>query len=319
MPARHPGVTTKVVTAPHGAIAALVALALGGFGIGTTEFASMGLVPEISRSLQISEAQTGYVISAYAVGVVVGAPLLAGLGARYPRRHVLLGLMALVVLGHIASALAQGYPSLLAARFMSGVPHGAYFGVASLVAASLVPPHRKGSAVAGMMLGLTIANIVGVPLTTMIGQSMGWRTAYLTVAVIAVLTVLAIRVLVPSIPADPDAGLRRELGALKRSQVWFALAVATVGCGGMFAVYTYLSPTMTSLAGIAETSVPWVLGTFGVGMTLGTVVGGRLADHSVRIGILTGMIGTAIAMAALPPSPPCRRSSMSSSWALPGR
>ena len=274
-------------------------MALGGFAIGTTEFASMGLLPNISRSLGITEVKTGHLISAYALGVVVGAPLLAGLGARMRRRNLLLGLMAILVAGHLFSAVAPGYSSLLVARFVSALPHGAYFGIAAVVAASLVPPNRRGSAVAGIMLGLTIANVVGVPLTTAIGQAWGWRSAYLLVAVLGSLTLLLVWIFVPTTPVDQHASLRRELSALRSGKIWFLLAIGAIGFGGMFAVYTYISPIMTNLAGIAESTIPWVLMTFGVGSTVGMLIGGRFADRSPTRGIIVGFLTTIVTFAAL--------------------
>ncbi len=292
--------SARLIQAPHGPTAAIMAMAVGGFAIGTTEFASMGLLPEISRSLQITESHTGNLISAYAVGVVIGGPVLAGLGARLPRRLTLLGLMGLLVIGHIASVLAPNYPSLLAARFFSGLPHGAYFGIASLMAASLVPAERRGRAVAGMMLGLTVANVVGVPLTTAIGQIWGWRAAYALVAGIGLLTLILVRIFVPSVAAATRSTIRRELGALRNPRVLFTLAVGAIGFGGMFAVYTYIAPTMTTLAGLAESTIPWVLATFGLGMTIGTLTGGRISDRNVTAGITSGFIATAVTMAAFP-------------------
>ncbi len=267
---------------------AIVSMALGGFAIGTTEFASMGLLPNISRSLGVSEVQTGHLISAYALGVVVGAPILAALGARMERRLLLVALMAVLVGGHVFSAFAPGYGSLMVARFVSALPHGAYFGIAAVVAASLVPPNRRGSAVAGIMLGLTVANVIGVPLTTAIGQALGWRAAYGLVAVLGVLTLVLVLVFVPRVPVPAGATMRSELQVLRNGRMWFTLAIGAIGFGGMFAVYTFIAPIMTNLAGLAETTIPWILGVFGVGGTAGILVGGRLADRSPRRAIIVG-------------------------------
>lgn len=269
---------------------ALAAMALGGFALGTSEFASMGLLPDIGRALRITETETGHLTSAYAIGVVIGAPLLAGFGAKYPRRNLLLALIGIIFVGHLLTVLAPDYPTLMVARFVSGLPHGAYFGIASLMAASLVAPGKRGSAVASMMLGLTVANIIGVPVSTVIGQQFGWRAAFGLVAVIAAVTVFAVIRFVPQVAATAGAGMRSELGAFRRPQVLFALAIGSIGFGGMFAVYTYISPTLTTLSGFAEAQVPWALATFGLGMTAGTVVGGRLADRSVVAGIVTGLV-----------------------------
>src|SRR3954470_3950697 len=257
---------------------ALIALALGGFAIGTAEFVSMGLLPEIARGVGISIPAGGHVISAYALGVVVGAPILAGLGARFPRRTLLLALMAAFAAGNVLSALAPSYGSLMAARFLAGLPHGAYLGVAALVAAELAPPARRAQAVATVLLGLSVANVVGVPAATWLGQALGWRGAFAAAAVLAVVTVAGVLRFVPLRPADPSATLRRELGALKRPQVLLAVATGAIGGGGLFAVYSYISPILTERTGLPLALVPVVLAVWGLGMVTGAVVGGRLMD-----------------------------------------
>ncbi|MCW2692444.1 MAG: transporter [Mycobacterium sp.] len=267
----------------------LLALALGGFGIGTTEFATMGVLPNVAGDLSVSIPAAGHLVSAYALGVVVGAPLFAVLTARVPRKALLLGLLAAFTLFNGASAVAPGYGWLFAARFASGLPHGAFFGIGAIVAASLVPPERRSRAISMMMLGLTVANIAGVPLSTLLGQHLGWRSTYATVAVIGVLALAAVARLVPRLAALAGAGPRQELGALRRPQVWLTLLVGAVGFGGFFAVYSYISPTLQTLAGYPAAGVPVVLALFGVGMTLGTLVGGRLADWSLPKSIWIGL------------------------------
>ncbi|MGY1715664.1 MFS transporter [Geodermatophilus sp. SYSU D01106] len=274
---------------------ALVALALGGFAIGTTEFVTMGLLPDIASGVGVSIPAAGHVISAYALGVVVGAPVLAALGARLPRRALLVGLMAAFLVGNALSALAPGNTTLLLARFVSGLPHGAYFGVASLVAASLVGAELRGRAVSTVMLGLAVANVAGVPAATWLGQTLGWRAAYWAVVVLAVLTVAAVLAVVPSRPGDRDATVRAELGALRRPQVLLTLAVGTVGFGGMFAVYSYVAPLATEVTGLSRGTVPWVLFAFGVGGVIGTALGGRLAD----LALFRSLVGTLVALAVL--------------------
>lgn len=274
----------------------IVALALGGFGIGTTEFVSMGLLPDMATDVGVTIPQAGHVISAYALGVVVGAPVLAALGARLPRRAMLIGLMAAFALGNAASALAPGYPSLVLARFATGLPHGAYFGVAALVAASLVPARKRARAVGWMMLGLSVANVAGVPAATWLGQQMGWRSAYWAVAGIGVLSVLALLLCAPHQPASRHASVRRELTALRTPQVLLTLLVATVGFGGMFATYTYIAPTMTEVAGLSSGTVPVVLALYGVGMVSGNIVGGLAADRAVVPTIFVGMTATAVVL-----------------------
>ena len=268
----------------------LLALALGGFAIGTTEFATMGVLPDIADSLDVTIPRAGWAISAYALGVVIGAPLFAVLGARATRKALLLGLMAAFTVGNLLSVLAQSFPVLVAARFASGLPHGAYFGIGAVVAASLVPPGRRARAVASMMMGLTVANIVGVPASTLLGNALGWRSTYLVVVVCGAATVAAIALLVPQVHAAAGASMRTELGALRRPQVWLTLLIGAIGFGGMFAVYSYITPTLTEVSGYPLAGVPVVLALFGVGMTLGTYVGGHLADRSIDRTIALGLL-----------------------------
>jgi DHA1 family inner membrane transport protein len=259
----------------------LVALAVGGFAIGTTEFASMGVLPDIAGDLGVSIPTAGHAITAYALGVVVGAPTFAILGARLPRKGLLLVLVVALSVANLASALAPTFATFELARFASGLPHGAYFGIGAVVASSLVPRERRARAVAMTMMGLTVANVVGVPLTTLLGQAAGWRSIYLTVVAIGLLTLVAVGLLVPRVVVHEGASPRREISALRRPQVWLTLLVGAVGFGGFFAVYSYITPTLTEVSGFANDAVPLALALFGVGMTLGTMVGGRLADWSV--------------------------------------
>jgi MFS transporter, DHA1 family, inner membrane transport protein len=281
-------------------VAAVVALALGGFAIGTTEFVTMGLLPDIAEGIGVSIPSAGGVISAYALGVVVGAPVIAALATRLPRRAVLLGLMAAFLGGNVLSALAPGYASLLLARFVSGLPHGAFFGVASLVAASLVAPHLRGRAVSSVMLGLAVATLAGVPAATWLGQALGWRAAYWAVVVIAGLTVAAVLALVPSTPGRPEATIRSELGALRRPQVLLTLVVAVVGFGGMFAVYSYIAPLVTEVTGLPRGAIPLVLLAFGIGGVLGTALGGRLADRALFRSLVGANVVTGLLLAVMP-------------------
>ena len=284
--------------ARHRSVAlSLTALALGGFGIGTTEFATMGVLPDIADGVGTSIPSAGHLISAYALGVVVGAPLLALAGAKLPRKALLLLLMVAFTVGNFASAVAPTYPTLMAARFVSGLPHGAYFGIASIVGASLVAPSRRGWAVSMMMMGLTVANVLGVPLSTVLGQGLGWRWTFVLVTVIGVLTVLAITAFVPAVAALPGASAARELGALRSRQVWLTLLTGAVGFGGFFAVYSYITPTLTDVSGYRESAVPIVLALFGLGMTLGNMVGGRLADWSIDRTIFLGLVAVAVVLA----------------------
>ncbi|WP_350347186.1 MFS transporter [Agromyces sp. G08B096] len=270
---------------------ALLALALGGFGIGSTEFVAMGLLPDIAADLmpalyaqspEDANARAGWIISAYAAGVVVGAPTIAAAAARWPRKRLLLVLLTAFTLGTVASALLPSFELVLAARFVAALPHGAYFGIASLVAASLMGPGKRARGVALVLSGLTIANVVGVPAITWLGQAAGWRIAYLAVAGIFALTFLAVLAVVPWQPGDPRATMARELRAFTRAQVWFALAIGAIGFGGLFAVYSYVAPLATEVTGLPPALVPVALIAIGLGMTVGNLVGGRLADWSVR-------------------------------------
>ena len=274
---------------------ALLALAVGGFAIGTTEFVTMGLLPEVAEGVGIDIPTAGHIVSAYAAGVVVGAPVLATLGSRLPRKTLLLWLMVGFAVANGLSALASSYGFLMAARFLSGLPHGAYFGVGSLVAASLVPVHRRTWAVSMMIAGLTVANIVGVPVTTRLGQQFGWQWPYAAVSAIALLTIAAVWAWVPFCPPDGGVSVRSELSALRRPQVWFALAIGTVGFGGMFATFSYIAPTMTGLAGFSAATVPLILVVYGVGMTAGAMLSGPVS----RVGVLRGIILSLAAIAVM--------------------
>ncbi|HWH26323.1 MAG TPA: MFS transporter [Pseudolysinimonas sp.] len=287
---------------------ALFALALGGFGIGATEFVAMGLLPQIASDLlprmwetkpDQALAQTGAMISAYAAGVVVGAPTIAALAARFQRRRLLLALAAAFTVGTVASALAPSFGLVIAARFVAGLPHGAYFGIAALVASSLMGPGRRGRGIAFVLSGLTIASVIGVPLITLLGQSAGWRIAYLVVAAIFAATLVAIWFAVPMQPGDPAATFRRELRAFRRIRVWFALLTGAVGFGGFFAVYSYIAPMVTEVARLSSTTVPLALMTIGIGMTIGNLVGGRLADHGAVRAIFFCFAAFAVALVIL--------------------
>jgi DHA1 family inner membrane transport protein len=291
-------VSTQQITAPRGAGWAELALAVGGFGIGTGEFVIMGLLPNVASTFAVSIPQAGHVISAYALGVVVGGPAIAALGARWPRRRLLVALMLLFAAGNIASALAPGYGSMLLLRFVAGLPHGAYFGVASLVAASLVPASQRARAIGRMMLGLTGATLAGVPLAAWVGQVLGWRAAFLLVAASGALTCVLVMRFVPRISPIAGASAMRELGALKRGQVWLTLAIASIGGGGLFCVLSYIAPTMTQVAHLAPRFMPLVLAVFGVGMIAGNLLGARLADRALMHSIGMLLAWNALVLAA---------------------
>ncbi len=282
---------------------------MGGFAIGTTEFVSMGLLPQLAHGVGVSIPTAGHVISAYAVGVVVGAPLIAVFGARLPRRELLIGLMGVFLVGNAASALAMDFTSLTLARFFSGLPHGAYFGVASLVAADLVSAERRGRAVSLVMLGLGVANVAGVPAATWLGQNAGWRSAYWLVSALAALTAVLVLWLVPHVAANRAATGRNELRAFKQPQVLLTLLAGAIGFGGMFAMYTYIAPTVTDVAGLPESRVPLYVLAFGLGMVVGTPLAGRLADWSVFRSMLAGSAAMGLTLVAF---------TVTSQWFLPG-
>ncbi|WP_369270633.1 MFS transporter [Streptomyces sp. R11] len=281
---------------------ALLALAVGAFGIGTTEFVMMGLLPEVANDLGISIPTAGHLVSAYALGVVIGAPLLAAVTARMPRRTVLIGLMALFVAGNALSAFAPDYHWLMAARFLSGLPHGAFFGVGAVVATSMVAPERKARSVSLMFLGLTMANVAGVPVATLMGQSLGWRATFLGVSTIGLAAMAALALLIPRTEAHAaeQAGLRGELAALRSLPVWLALGTTVAGFGALFAAYSYITPMLTDAAGYTDASVTLLLALFGVGATAGNLLGGRLADHAMRGTLFGGLLSLALVLALFP-------------------
>ncbi|MFF4254861.1 MFS transporter [Streptomyces sp. NPDC001663] len=280
---------------------ALLALAVGAFGIGTTEFVMMGLLPDVANDLNVSIPTAGHLVSAYALGVVIGAPLLAAVTARLSRRTVLIGLMALFVAGNALSAFAPGYDSLLAARFLSGLPHGAFFGVGAVVATNMVAPARKARSVSLMFLGLTVANIAGVPVATLMGQHLGWRATFLGVSAIGLAAIASLALLIPHDHAQaPAVGLRGELAALRSLPVWLALGTTVAGFGALFAAYSYITPMLTDAAGYADASVTLLLALFGVGATIGNLAGGRLADHSMRGTLFGGLLSLVAVLGLFP-------------------
>ena len=266
--------------AAHPRLAEL-ALALGAFGIGTGEFVIMGLMNRVANDLQVAVPDVGYAISSYALGVVVGAPIISALAARVPKRALLIGLMLMFAIGNLASAFAPGFWSFVALRFIAGLPHGAYLGVAALVAAAAVPIEQRARAVSRVILGLTVAILAGAPLATWAGNLLGWEIAFAGVGVIALITALLILLWVPSQPGDTQASPKRELTALIKQRVLFTLGVACIGFGGMFAVFSYVVPTLTEQAGMQESLGPLVLAIFGIGTIIGNLVGARAADKNL--------------------------------------
>lgn len=274
------------------------ALAIGSFAIGTGEFAAMGFLPDVANSWQVTMPEAGRIISAYALGVVVGAPLIAVLGARLSRLNLLLILMGLFAAGNLASALAPSFAGLVVLRFITALPHGAYFGVAALVAAGMAAPDGRARAIGRVMLGLTVATLIGTPVATWAGQTLGWRTAFGVVGALGLLTVALVAVCVPRDRPNPGASPLRELGALREPQVWLTLAIGATGFGGMFAVFSYITPTLIEVSGIPLGGVPFVLCVFGAGMIAGNIVGPKLADRSL-LPTIAGLLAWNIVVLAL--------------------
>lgn len=276
---------------------ALLALALAAFAIGTCEYVVFGLLPQMAGDFGISVPTAGHLVAAYAIGVVVGAPLLTAVSARLARRTVLVGLMVWFAAGNLLSAVAPTYHLELAARCLTGMPHGAFFGVASVVAGSLVAPAKRAVATSLMFVGLTVANVVGIPLTTAFGQQLGWRPIYAVVALLGVLAAAAIALLVRDAPTG-DVSMRRELGAFADVQIWLTLGVATIGVAGFFASFSYITPMMTRVAGFGSGTMPVLLVVFGLGMTAGTLAGGRLAGRGPTrsaVGLFVAEIAVTVA------------------------
>ncbi|SKC37628.1 MFS transporter [Plantibacter cousiniae (nom. nud.)] len=285
----------------------LIALALGGFGIGLTEFVIMGLLPEVAADFGVSEAAAGWLISGYALAVVVGALALTAAVTRLPKKPVLLALMVLFIVGNLVSALAGDYQIMLAGRILAALSHGAFFGIGSVLAAAMVPAHKQAGAIAIMFTGLTAANVLGVPFGTLLGQHFGWRSTFWAITVIGVVAFFGILALVPMPKRDEaPASLLAELRAFRSGQVWLSIAVTVLGYGGMFGAFTYIAYTLTEVSGFASTTVPWLLILFGVGLLVGNIVGGKAADRNIDrtlivvIAVLTVIL---VAFAATAQSP----------------
>jgi DHA1 family inner membrane transport protein len=277
---------------------ALLALAIGAFGLGTTEFVAMGMLPQVAEGLGVSVSAVGLLISAYAIGVVIGAPTLTALGVRFTPRQTLVGLMVLFTVGNLLSALAPGYGALVAARVFTALAHGSFFGVGAVAARRLVPKEKATQAISLMIAGLTVANVVGVPLGTFVAQQLSWRVVFAAVAGIGLVTIAGLLAWMPRVAGEPT-DLRSELGAFRRRGVWLVLGTTMIGFAALFAVYSYVSPILTELGGIPESWVTPVLGLFGAGTTVGTLLGGRLGDRWGMSFVTVGLVGTAAALAVL--------------------
>lgn len=275
---------------------ALLALAIGAFGIGTTEFVIMGLLPEVAADFQVTIPTAGFLVTGYALGVVIGAPLMTLLGTRVSRKRMLMILMALFVIGNVVSATAPVFGVMLVGRVIASLAHGAFFGIGAVVAADLVAPHKKAGAIAMMFTGLTVANVVGVPLGTYIGQSAGWRSTFFVVAALGVVGLLGVARLVPDQPRPEGVRLRHELAAFRNVQVLLAMAMTVLGFGGVFAAITYITPMMTEIAGYSASSVTWLLVLFGLGMVGGNLLGGKFADRRLMPLLYVSLGGLAIVL-----------------------
>lgn len=271
----------------------ILALAIASFCIGTTEFVIMGLLPEVAADLGVSIPSAGLLVTGYALGVVIGAPIIAIATASLPRKPVLIGLAMLFVVGNLFCAIAPNYWMLMIARVVTAFGHGAFFGIGSVVAANLVPRHKRASAIALMFAGLTLANILGVPAGTALGEVYGWRATFFAVVAIGVAAVIAIIALVPSSKNEPKgSGILSEVKVLGKLQVWLAMVISALASASLFAVFTYIKPILTDVSGISTSAVTWVLLLFGAGMTVGNVIGGKLADWK----LMPTVIGTLIAL-----------------------
>ncbi|MFC9729888.1 MFS transporter [Streptomyces roseolus] len=275
---------------------ALLALAIGAFGIGTTEFVIMGVLPQVAGDFGVTIPTAGWLVSGYALGVVIGAPLLTILGTKVSRKKMLMALMALFVVGNTLSALAPTFGLMLAGRVVASLAHGAFFGIGSVVAADLVAPQKKASAISLMFMGLTVANIVGVPGGTSIGQAAGWRITFLVVAALGIIGFLGVAKLVPEAGRPESVSVRREFAAFKNVQVWLAMAMTVLGYGGVFAAITYITPMMTEVAGYTESAVTWLLVLFGIGMFLGNLLGGKFADRALMPMLFTALAALTAAL-----------------------
>ncbi|MET9388558.1 MFS transporter [Streptomyces sp. NPDC002928] len=276
---------------------ALLALAIGAFGIGTTEFVIMGLLPDVAADFGVSVPTAGFLVTGYALGVMFGAPLMTVLGTKISRKNMLMLLMGLFIVGNVISAVAPVFAVMLIGRVVASLAHGAFFGIGSVVAAELVAPEKKAGAISMMFTGLTVANVVGVPLGTFVGQSAGWRTTFFIVAALGVVGLAGIAKLVPDMPKPEGVRLRHEVAAFKNVQVLLAMAMTVLGFGGVFAAITYIAPMMTDVAGYAESSVTWLLVLFGLGMVAGNLTGGKFADRKLMPMLFTALGGLAVVLA----------------------
>jgi DHA1 family arabinose polymer transporter-like MFS transporter len=276
---------------------ALIALAIGGFGIGMTEFVIMGILPDVASALDISIPQAGHFISAYALGVVIGAPILTAFGGKWPAHKTLLLLMVWFTVFNSLSAFANSYELLLVSRFLSGLPHGAFFGIGAVVAGQLAKPGKSAQAIATMFTGLTLANVIGVPLGTYLGHNFSWNVSFMLVGVVGLMAIASVKLWMPELPKSSSAGIRKDLNVLKRGELWMVILLTTIGTGGFFAWYSYIAPLITKVAGHPEGIVSYVMILAGLGMVIGNLIGANLAEKFSPIyAVIMSMILMVIAL-----------------------
>lgn len=277
--------------------AGLIALALGGFGIGLTEFVITGLLPEVAADYGVTETTAGWLVTGYALAVIVGALGLTAATTRLPRKPVLLGLLVLFIVGNTLSAIAPTYGVMMTGRVIAALCHGAFFGIGSVVAANMVERSKRASAVALMFTGLTASNVLGVPFGTFLGQAAGWRATFWAIAAIGVVALIGVLVLVPAVRSTEVPSLARELSAFRSGQVWLSLGMTVLGYGGMFGAFTYIAYTLTSVSGFPSSAVPWLLIVFGIGLFVGNFAGGKLAARSIDRTLLVVLVVLTVVLA----------------------
>ncbi|MFF2482796.1 MFS transporter [Paenibacillus sp. NPDC058071] len=291
--------TTAVKQAERAFPLSLICLTIGAFAIGMTEFLVMGLLPNVADDLHVTISQAGQIITGYALGVAIGAPVLTMLTHSQPKKRLLVLLMGIFIIGNALSMIAPTYPLLVGARVLTALAHGTFLGVGSLIATYLVAPERRGSAVSIVLAGLTIANIIGVPIGTFIGQHFGWRSSFGVITVLGVLSLIGIARFIPVIPQEKTASLAQEVRSVLKPQVLLTLLFGLFGCASLFSLFTYISPVLQTISGFKESSVTWILVIFGVGVTVGNIIGGRLADWKPLPYLTVNYAALAIILAVL--------------------
>ncbi|ANS76856.1 arabinose transporter permease [Paenibacillus yonginensis] len=277
----------------------ILSLTVGAFAIGMTEFVIMGILPNVAQDLNVSIPTAGQLITMYALGVAVGAPILTILTHRIPQKLLLCLLMVIFIVGNGVSVIAPNYAFLMGARLLTALTHGTFFGVGAVIASNLVKPDRRAGAVSIMMAGLTIANIIGVPVGTFIGQHLGWRASFATISLMGVVALIGVMIFIPKIKQDESGGILQQVSALVKPKLLLFLFVAALGNAGLFAVFTYITPLLTQITGFAESNVTWILVLFGCGVTIGNIIGGKLADWKLMPSVLGIYLTTSVLLTIL--------------------